>query len=73
MKRLRSVGRDPFARGEYEVMGGHPPGECSWCGSQKERLKTFIWVGDAQRSSTDKDHSRAKKFCSFGCFQDFHS
>ena len=28
LKRLSSVGRDPFARGEYEVMGHGPGAVC---------------------------------------------
>ena len=72
MKRLRSVGRDPFARGEYEVMG-HGPGECAWCGQERPRIHTYVRVPDDRTQSTNLEHRRAKTFCTFDCFQSFHA
>jgi hypothetical protein len=66
-----SVGRDPFARGEYE-RHSHGPGECCNCGSRVKCVYSYVWVGDDNTRSTDDAHRRAKLFCDFNCFKSYH-
>ena len=64
--------RDPFARGEYEpVCHGH--GECAWCGQERPRVYSYVWTSDGRTHSTALDHRKARKFCTFSCFDVFHS
>jgi hypothetical protein len=68
-----SVGRDPFARGEY-LRRVHGAGECDWCGQHQKRLYTYVWEDDDKaHRNTDHAHAQAKLFCNFECFKDYHS
>jgi hypothetical protein len=68
-----SVGRDPFARGEYrrECQG---PGTCAWCGDKRRRVFTYVWINDdSHRPSIFAEYQRRHAFCNFACFLSYHS
>ncbi len=67
-----AVGRNPFARGEYERTC-HGQGECDWCGQTRRRVFSYLWVSDGSNSSHAMDHVRNKLFCNFECFTSFYS
>ena len=70
-----SVGRDPFARGEYERRCiAQFRFKCAWCGQHRKRLYTYVWVPDDKaHHNTDSAHCNAKPFCNFECFQSYYA
>lgn len=68
----KSVGRDSFARGEYERQS-HGVGVCCSCGRQAKVVYTYVWRSDNNNRGTDLAHRRAKLFCDFECFKAYNS
>jgi len=69
------VGRDGFARGALG-RACHPAGKCQWCGQQRTRLFSYVWVSDgslAGQPSIVCVHQRKHGFCNFQCFESYHS
>ncbi len=69
----RTVGRDPFARGEYKRVCTSDPVTvqqgCRWCGAQPKRLYAYGWWNDGTRAPRD---DKGRWFCNRGCCEAFH-
>lgn len=64
-----TVGRNPFARGEYERHSMSGVGfACYWCGQTRRTLYTYTWVSDGGSRGTPRGH-----FCNLDCFRAYHS
>jgi hypothetical protein len=70
-----TVGRDPFARGEYKrfVQGNRSwtYGEwgCDWCGCKPARLYSYVWWPDDKPEPMDDNGGW---FCNLDCFQTYN-
>jgi hypothetical protein len=64
--------RDPFARGEYE-RACHGPGECEWCGQNRPRVFSYIWLPDGLSLRARIERTRGRRFCCFSCFQAYYT
>ncbi len=63
-----TVGRDPFARGEYRricVSNTHQKVTCKWCGSTPKRLYAYAWQNDDSPRSWESN----KFFCNLNCYK----
>jgi len=66
-----TVGRDPFARGEYKRFTWSNIGhfvKCAWCGRVPRRLHAYVWWRD---SAKEPQGHLGIWFCNFDCFEDF--
>jgi len=67
-----SVGRDPFARGEYIRESHTDHLDCSWCGQRRRVTYTYTWESDGGRNVTFTLQDRTR-FCNLECFRSYHS
>jgi hypothetical protein len=66
-----AVGRDVFARGEYErVSVGE--GECDWCGEYRLTLFGYFWRQDDDNRPTPW-RTKARRFCNVECQKAFYA
>lgn len=66
---MASVGRDPFARGEYDRQSAGS-GTCHNCGQKRRVVFTYVWTNDD--SNRRPNHNGQKAFCNIGCHHDYH-
>lgn len=68
---MTQVQHDPFARGAYNRTC-HGPGECKWCGQERRRLFSYVWISDAQdRANIFAAQTGKRRFCNFDCFKSY--
>ncbi len=65
-----TVGRDPFARGEYKRFSEatHGRSNCGWCGTYPKVLYSYVWWADDRREPTDDS---GKWFCNLECHNNY--
>ena len=70
-----SIRHDPFARGAFKRTC-HGPGACAWCGQERRRLFSYVWVSDGaldgQPSIFDRPQAN-HTICNFDCFHSYHT
>jgi hypothetical protein len=78
---MKTLQRDPFARGEYVRFTITAPAHsetCAWCGNSKlthefqksARFYRYAWWSDDKKAPADPG---GPVFCNFDCFRTYHS
>jgi len=67
-----SVGRDPFARGEYLRQSESGTGlTCAWCGQVRRTLYRYAWVSDGETGPRFRGLRWSPPFCNARCRHDY--
>lgn len=69
-----TVGRDPFARGEYKrftINNVQALQSCGACGRRPRTLYNYVWWPDGLRTEPRSHDGRG--FCNFDCYRSYHT